>query len=306
MEINHATSRRAYVSYATGRSLFPDYASVYQPISLAEHASMQSDEFEPEEDPDEDPEEDPEEEMEEEPKDDPEKDMDEDEVIVITDSESSASIPPSASRSFLGFSLRRSRKTARISVPKPVTIKYNLRSPRTKKTMEPPVSESNHENQRTAGKRTAGTFEEGQASRAAPTSDMDIDKLSFLLEQNVRLHGQMWHVSDELSNMQGQSIKTKEEMARMNQRQEQYQILQDNLCQEMDYRHNSWTYFDSRVTDVETQNQIAFSVAYGVKESHAMLEEKHESLEEKHKILEEKYDDMSPSVDKIFSFYKTN
>lgn len=81
---------------------------------------------------------------------------------------------------------------------------------------------------------------------------MDIDKLSFLLEQNVRLNGQIWHVSDELSNMQGQSIKTKEEMARMNQRQGQYQILQDNLCQEMDYRHNSWTYFDSRVTDVET------------------------------------------------------
>ena len=93
-------------------------------------------------------------------------------------------------------------------------------------------------------------------------------------------------------------------MARMNQRQEQYQILQDNLCQEMDYRHNSWIYFDSRVNDVETQNQITFSVAYGVKESHAMLEEKHEILEEKHKILEEKYDDMSRSVDNFFSFYK--
>lgn len=37
-----------------------------------------------------------------------------------------------------------------------------------------------------------------------------------------------------------------------------------------------------------------------------MLEEKHETLEEKHKILEEKYDDMSRSVDKFFSFYKTN
>ncbi|CAI9294182.1 unnamed protein product [Lactuca saligna] len=201
-----------------GDPYFPDYASVYQPISPAEHASMQSDEFEPEEDPDEDPEE----EMEEEPKDDPEEDMDEDEVIIITDSESPASIPPSPSRSFLGFSLCRSRKTARISVPKPVTIKYNLRSPRTKKTMEPPVSESNYENQRTTGKRTAGTFEEGQTSGAAPTSDMDIDKLSFLLEQNVRLHGQMWHVSDKLSNMQGQSIKRKEEMVRMKQLQEQY------------------------------------------------------------------------------------
>ncbi|XP_052624017.1 uncharacterized protein LOC111905617 [Lactuca sativa] len=285
-----------------GDPYFPDYASVYQPISPAEHAPMQFDEFEPEEDPNEDPEE----EMEEEPKDDPEEDMDEDEVIIITDSESPAPIPPSPSRSFLGFSLRRSRKTAKISVPKPVTIKYSLRSPCTKKTMEPPVSESNHENQRMTGKRTAGTFEEGQTSGAAPAFDMDIDKLSFLLEQNVRLHGQMWHISDELSNMQGQSIKTKEEMARMKQRQEQYQILQDNLCQEMDYRHNSWTYFDSRMTNVETQSQIAFSVAHGVEERHALLEEKHESLEEKHKILEEKYDDMSRSVDKFFSFDKTN
>lgn len=125
-----------------GYPFFPDYASVYQTISLAEHVPMLSDEFEHEED----PEEDPEEVMEEEPEEDPEEDMDEDEVIMITDSESSASIPPTPSRSFLGFSLRRSRKTARISVPKPITIKYNLRSPRTKKTMEPPLSESNHEN----------------------------------------------------------------------------------------------------------------------------------------------------------------
>ncbi|CAH1441188.1 unnamed protein product [Lactuca virosa] len=286
-----------------GDPYFPDYASMYQPISPAEHASMQSDEFEPEED----PEEDPEEEMEEEPEDDAEDDVDEDEVIMITDSESSASIPPTPRRSFLGYSLRRSGKNARISVPKPVTIKYNLRSPRTRKAMDPLVLESSRGNQRTTEKRTVATFEEGQASGIARASDMDIDKLSFLLEQNVLFHGQMWHVSDELRNKKGQSIKTKEEMARMNKQQGQYQILQDNLYQEMDYRHNSWTNFDSRVTNVETQNQIALSVAYGIKERHAMLVGKHETLEKKHKILEEKYDDMSRSVDNIFfSFYKTN
>ncbi|CAH1441189.1 unnamed protein product [Lactuca virosa] len=168
-----------------GDPYFPDYASMYQPISPAEHAPLQSDEFEPEEDLEEDPEEDPEEEMEEEPEDDPEDDMDEYDVIIITDSESSASIPPTPSRSFLGFSLRRSGKTARILVPKPVTINYNLRSPRTRNAMDPPVLESSRGNQRTTEKRTVGTFEERQASVAAPASDIDIDKLSFLLEQNI-------------------------------------------------------------------------------------------------------------------------
>ncbi|CAI9303063.1 unnamed protein product [Lactuca saligna] len=201
-----------------GDPYFPDYASVYQPISPPKHASMQSEEFEPEEDPEEDPEEELKEEMEEEPKVGPEEDMDEDEVIMINDSKLSASIPPTPSRSFLDFHSAAPGKTDSISVLKPVTKKYNLRFPHTKKTNEPPVSESNHGNQRTAEKQTTGTFEEGQASGATPASDMGINKFSFLLEHNIQLHGEMWHVSDELSNMQGQSIKTKEEIARMNQR----------------------------------------------------------------------------------------
>ncbi|CAH1421755.1 unnamed protein product [Lactuca virosa] len=102
--------------------------------------------------------------------------------------------------------------------------------------------------------------------------------------------------------MQGQSVKTKGEIARMYQRQDQYQILQDNLHQRMDYHHSNWTNFDSRVTSMETQNQIALSVAHGVEDRHAILEEKHETLEEKHAILQEKYDDMSHTVAKFLSF----
>nr|KAJ0193855.1 hypothetical protein LSAT_V11C800446930 [Lactuca sativa] len=184
---------------------FPDYASVYQHIPPAEHGPMQSDEFNPEED----PEEDPKEEMEEELEEDPKEDMDEDEVIMITDSESSASIPPTPTHSFLGFSPRRTRKIVRILVPKSVTIKYNLSSSLTKKEMDPSVLENNHGNPRTDEKRAARTFEEGQASGVAPPFDMDIDKLSVLLEQNTRLHGKMWNVGDELSNQQGQLEKTK-------------------------------------------------------------------------------------------------
>ncbi|CAI9299825.1 unnamed protein product [Lactuca saligna] len=160
---------------------FPDYASIYQPIPPAEHASMQSDEFKPGED----PKEDPEEEMVEELEEDPEKDMDEDEVIMITDSESSASIPPTPTHSFLGFSLRRTRKTVRISVSKSTTIKYNLSSYLTKKAMDPSVLESNQGNLRTDETRAARTFEEGQASGVATPSDIDINNLSFLLDQNT-------------------------------------------------------------------------------------------------------------------------
>nr|KAJ0188929.1 hypothetical protein LSAT_V11C900486940 [Lactuca sativa] len=47
-------------------------------------------------------------------------------------------------------------------------------------------------------------FEKGQASGTAPPSSMDIDDLSLLFEENTRLHGQVWHISDELSTIQGQ------------------------------------------------------------------------------------------------------
>ena len=64
----------------------------------------------------------------------------------------------------------------------------------------------------------------------------------------------------------------------MNQRQDQYKILQDNLHQRMNYHHSNWMNFDSRVTSVETPNQIALSVAHRVEEMHVIQEEKHETL----------------------------
>lgn len=89
-----------------GDPYFLDYSVVYQPIPLVEYALMQCDEFEPEEDPEENLEEDTEEEMEEEHEEDPKEDMDEDEldeVIMLTDSKSSSSPPPTPTVLSLDF-----------------------------------------------------------------------------------------------------------------------------------------------------------------------------------------------------------
>lgn len=67
-------------------------------------------------------------------------------------------------------------------------------------------------------------------------------------------------------------------MAQVDQRKDQYQILQDNLHQRMDYHHCNRVNCNLRVTSVENQNQISISVTHRVKERHAILDKGHETL----------------------------
>ncbi|CAH1427532.1 unnamed protein product [Lactuca virosa] len=127
------------------------------------------------------------------------------------------------------------RKTARISIPdrRPTTLRQSKRFSYTQKRVDRPAWERNKVNKWISERKAAGTFEKGQASGTTPQSSVDIDDLSFLFEENTRLHGQVWHISDELSTMQGQVAHTRGRIARMERQQEQYQIKLDNLHQRM-------------------------------------------------------------------------
>ncbi|CAH1436019.1 unnamed protein product [Lactuca virosa] len=122
-------------------------------------------------------------------------------------------------------------KTARISIPdwRTTTLRQSKRLSYTQKRVDQPSWESNKVNKWISERKAARTFEKGQASGTAPPSSMDIDDLSLLFEENTRLHGKVWHISDELSTMQGQVAQKRGGMTHMGRQQEQYQIELDNL-----------------------------------------------------------------------------
>ncbi|CAH1424997.1 unnamed protein product [Lactuca virosa] len=115
----------------------------YNPIPPIEEGPMQQEEIEIKEDPEEDPEEDMEE--------DPEEDMDEEdnyEVIVITESESSATSPSTPIHTFTTTPSRCPRKTAKISIPdrRPTTLRQSKRLSYTQKRVDQLAWESNKMN----------------------------------------------------------------------------------------------------------------------------------------------------------------
>ncbi|KAI3492744.1 hypothetical protein L1887_42596 [Cichorium endivia] len=157
----------------------------------------------------EDPEEEPEEEMEEDPEEDPEEEMEVDNnpvVSIISNSKSDATSPATPVRSFTNTPEKRPRKTARI---------VGWESNKVKKWI----------NKWNAGR----NFEKGQSSRATPT-DMDVENLTHLFEQNACLNVKIWHISDELSAMQGQSEQVKARMRTSLCRQEEA-LEQDHVYQ---------------------------------------------------------------------------
>ncbi|XP_023746172.1 uncharacterized protein LOC111894325 [Lactuca sativa] len=115
---------------------YPELPVAYNPIPPVEEAPIQQEEIEieenPEEDMEEDPEEDPEEDIEVDPEEEPEEDMDEednDEVIMITESESSVTPPSTPIHSFTTAPSRCPKRNARMSVPdrRPTTLRQSNR-----------------------------------------------------------------------------------------------------------------------------------------------------------------------------------
>lgn len=61
----------------------------------------------------------------------------------------------------------------------------------------------------------ASVTTQGKASGTVPPPSMNINDMSSLFELNTDLQEKVWHVSDELSTMQGESVQRKREMARI-------------------------------------------------------------------------------------------
>ncbi|CAH1422820.1 unnamed protein product [Lactuca virosa] len=155
-----------------GDPYYPELPVAYNPIPPVEEAPIQPEEIEieenPEEDMEDDPEEeDPEEDMEEDlEEEDPEDDMeeeDDDEVIMITESESSVTPPTTPIHSFTTAPSRCPRKTARMSIPdrRPTTLRQSKRFSYTQKRVDRPAWESNKVNKWISEWKAARTFEKG-------------------------------------------------------------------------------------------------------------------------------------------------